>query len=374
MNKIAYTLSCAAILFVAGFAIATVAPGQDPVAPPGGTEAAPDAARKRDEPAEAIKAVPRAEPALLNPARADDERAIRAVSAAMTRAIEAADPEAVAATFAEDAEIVDETGEPTAGREAIRARFARTFEENPGVTLDVEVQSLRFLGPDSAVERGIATIRPAEDDAAASSGPYTVVYVKRDGRWLQASVEDHPTPVAPDPESNEPYLRDLAWMIGDWVNEDSEAVVWTHIRWDDGQNYILQEFSVRTAEGATLAGTQRIGWDPTRKQIRSWLFDSEGGFGEATWSRDDQGRWITKASGTRRDGSTAEATRILTPLDDHRVLWEAVDRTLDGEALPDRDSFIMVRQPPAPGAEAEPASPDRAPEGEGEVAPSPGGR
>ena len=29
--------------------------------------------------------------------------------------------------------------------------------------------------------------------------------------------------------------------------------------------------------------TQRIGWDPAAKQIRSWEFDSEGGFGEGTW-------------------------------------------------------------------------------------------
>jgi uncharacterized protein (TIGR02246 family) len=354
------------MVLCAGWAGATVRQGDTPKSPEG--QAAPTVAAQ--DPGDPKADAP--EPALLNPDRAVDERAIRAVSAAMIRGIEAGNAEAVASTFTEDAEIVDENGESTSGRNEIRARFARTFEESPGATLRIEVRSLRFLGQDTAIERGVATIQTAGDPESASSGPYTVIYAKRDGVWLQASVEDHPSPVATEQESNERYLQDLAWMVGDWVNEDSESVVSTRIRWDERKNFLLQEFTVSNADGSRLKGSQRIGWDPSRREIRSWIFDSEGGFGEAHWSRDDEGRWVTRAHGTRRDGSTAEATRILTPLDDHRVLWEVSDRMLDGEELPDRDSFVMVRQPPAPGSED--SSAKSRPTAKVEPAPRPDGR
>jgi hypothetical protein len=138
-------------------------------------------------------------------------------------------------------------------------------------------------------------------------------------------------------------------MVGDWVEESAEGVVLTSCRWDPGKNFLLEEFTIRAVGKPVLSGTHRIGWDAGRKQVRSWVFDSEGGFGEAAWSRGGEGRWVVRAHGTRRDGRTAEATRVLTRLDDHRMRWESVDRTLGGEAVPDV-AFIMVRKPPAPSA------------------------
>ena len=44
-----------------------------------------------------------------------------------------------------------------------------------------------------------------------------------------------------------------------------------------------------------LEGTQVIGWDPAAGTIRSWMFDSDGGFGEGTWSKKDNS-WIVKFS------------------------------------------------------------------------------
>ncbi len=122
----------------------------------------------------------------------------------------------------------------------------------------------------------------------------------------------------------------------------------TNTRWDEGKNFLLQEFTIRREGKAVVKGSMRIGWDAVRKQIRSWVFDSDGGFGEGFWSRDANGRWFVRVNGHRRNGDTVEATRVITPLEPHRIRWESVDRSINGQALTDGDAYIMVRRPPAP--------------------------
>jgi uncharacterized protein (TIGR02246 family) len=296
----------------------------------------------------------------LNPERASDEKAIRELVAAFTRAFNAADADAVAATFTDDAQVVDEHGKAFLGRDAIRGRFAQAFANNPGAVLALEVRSLRFPGPETAVEHGTATLHLPESSEPPEVSPYTVVYVKRGGRWLHASVEDHPAPPEDPSGTNESRLKEVAWLVGEWVNEGPEAVVLTSCRWDESKNYLLQDFTIKAVGKPVLSGTQRIGWDPARKQIRSWVFDNDGGFAESFWSRDAEGRWVIHASGTRRDGRVAEATRLLTRLDPHRVRFESIHRTLGGVAEPDGVAFVMVHKPPAPsapGASPKPAKP-----------------
>ena len=46
-----------------------------------------------------------------------------------------------------------------------------------------------------------------------------------------------------------------------------------------------------------MAGMQIIGWDPAAKQIRSWVFDSDGAFGEGVWNKQGN-RWYIQSTGT----------------------------------------------------------------------------
>ena len=39
-----------------------------------------------------------------------------------------------------------------------------------------------------------------------------------------------------------------------------------------------------------------IGKDAASEGLRSWTFESEGGFGEATWSRDGK-KWVLDSAG-----------------------------------------------------------------------------
>jgi hypothetical protein len=91
-----------------------------------------------------------------------------------------------------------------------------------------------------------------------------------------------------------------------------------------------------------MAGMQIIGWDPAAKQIRSWVFDSDGGFAEGRWTKKEDGWYIT-TSGTLPDGGKATSVNVITRVDDDGFKWRSVDRTVDGAVLPNIDEVLVVR-------------------------------
>lgn len=276
-----------------------------------------------------------------NEKKADEPDAIRAVVDAFLKAYNAKDANALAVLFTDDAEIEDEDG-VTRGRAAIKDRFAKSFADNEAGRLEIVTNEIRLLGPEAAIEEGTAKVSSGANDAAETSR-YSVFYVKQGGHWLQARIRDE----APSEVSAHDRLKDLEWMLGDWINESDDAVVYTTCRWADNGNFLLREFDMKIEGWIALRGTQRIGWDPLQKQFRTWLFDDEGGFGQGLVSRSGEA-WIIKMSGVRPDGQSASATSIITPLGKDRVGWQMVDRTIGGETAPSIDQFVMVRKPPDP--------------------------
>jgi uncharacterized protein (TIGR02246 family) len=276
------------------------------------------------------------------PAHPQDEKAIQLADEAFAAAYNAGDAKAIAALFAADGEIVNEEGESTQGRDAIERAFLLVFKEHPKTHIDLAGGSMRFIGPDTAVEDGVATVSYDPDEPVQRS-PYSVVYVKQDGKWLTASARDLPDET-PTPEEQ---LKQLEWLIGDWVDESPDALVVTSYRWTDNQYYIVSEFKIQKAGQPEMTGTQRIGWDPLAKTIRSWVFDSEGGFGEATWTRKGN-QWIVKRSGVTREGEIASSTNILTRVSKDRMTWQSRDRIVGGETTPDIAEVPITRKAPPP--------------------------
>ena len=82
-------------------------------------------------------------------------------------------------------------------------------------------------------------------------------------------------------------------------------------RWTDNHRFILGQFTVQIAGKPAMTGTQRIGWDPLKKTIRSWVFDSEGGFAEGTWTLDGN-KWVVKLTGVHP--GRQEQLRLREPL------------------------------------------------------------
>ena len=275
--------------------------------------------------------------------REPDVRAITDLLASFVKAYNSKDAKALGALFTPEAEIEDEDGNITRGRDAIVARFAQTLAGGEAGTLGVNTESLRFLGTDLAIEDGTASISTGTD-APPRNNRYSVIYARQGGRWLHARIRDEPE----DDDSAHERLKELEWMLGDWVNESDDEVVFTHCKWSDDGNFLIRDFDVKVEGRIALRGNQRIGWDPQQGRFRAWVFDDRGGFAEGLLSRDGD-RWVVKGTGVRSDGQSVSYTTAMTPVGKDRLRWEILDRTVDGEAVPGTDRFDLVRRPPNPG-------------------------
>jgi len=116
-----------------------------------------------------------------------DEKALRELHREFVAAYNKGDAEAIAAFYAPDADFVGIRGNAYHGRAAIKERTANFFAQNKGAKLTSPFGSLRFITSDVAIADRAEELTPA-----AVGGPgklqATVIYVKRDGKWLQASV------------------------------------------------------------------------------------------------------------------------------------------------------------------------------------------
>jgi uncharacterized protein (TIGR02246 family) len=268
---------------------------------------------------------------------AADEKAIRATAEDFIKAFNAADAKAIGALWATDAEYTDESGQAFQGRAAIEKEYVDFFKEHRGATMNVTIESIRFLGPDIAVEKGIAKVSFPSGNANTGSR-YTVVHARRDGKWVMVVGRDAPYV----PGSNEDYLKDLEWLIGDWTLEAKDRPLRLHFEWMAQRNFIKNTYLVMKDGKATLTGGQIIGWNPKLGRIVSWHFDAQGGFGNDVWTKDGS-KWVIEATGVFRNGSESAAVNIVTPIDADSFTWQSAKRTLDGVRLPDVKPVKIVR-------------------------------
>jgi uncharacterized protein (TIGR02246 family) len=283
-----------------------------------------------------------ATPALAEPpsARPEDEKAIRVVIDAFIAAVAKGDAKAIAGLFTEQGEAIGIGGEAIRGREALEAHYGSRFADGPGEKLEVDVELLHFLAPELARQDGRTRLIPP-DGGPTSASKYSANFLKTQGAWKIASLRELDDPAVPHHER----LKELEWLLGDWIEETGDAVIETTVGWSDDQNFLLRNYAIKIHGKVNLKGTQRIGWDPLTKQLKSWVFDSRGTSGEGHWSRNGD-RWIIKSTGVRPDGLTTSATQVLTRLGKDRLLWSSINRTLGGETRDDIDEFLMVRKPP----------------------------
>ena len=147
---------------------------------------------------------------------------------------------------------------------------------------------------------------------------------------------------SPSAEQTSP-LDDLAWMVGRWVDAERDSTVSTRCSWTQNHKFLTQSFSITIDGKAGLDGVQKIGWDPIEKRIRSWIFDSEGGFGEGRWIKDGN-RWEVKTTFVLASGERASAVNVYTYVDANTYCWQSVDRESGGEMLPSIPEVTVVRQ------------------------------
>src|SRR5688572_18311362 len=253
--------------------------------------------------------------------QAEDEAAIRKAVESYVAAFNQGDAKALAAMWSPEAVYTNPiSGEQVVGREAIEGQFAGIFADAQGAKLEAMTDSVQFISPGVAVEHGTAKVLVA--DQAPEESQYTAVYVKRDGQWLLDRVTEEDVLAAP---SQYEQLKDLQWLIGTWVDQDDVSRIETTYAWTKNQNFITCFFTVAVQDRIDMAGLQVIGWDPLAKQIRSWVFDSDGGFGEGLWTKKDD-RWHVQNAGTLPDGSRSSSLNIITRIDENTYTWQSINR------------------------------------------------
>jgi uncharacterized protein (TIGR02246 family) len=270
-----------------------------------------------------------------------EEKAIRQADEAFVRDYNKADTKALVAGFTEDAEVIEEDGSRYRGHGLIEQRLTETFAASPGVKLKVETGAIQFLSPDVVKAEGRTVVTPAK--GSPESRRHTALLVRRDGRWLISSIREEPDPLMTPHDR----LKELEWMLGEWVDEGPDSHIRVSCQWSEDGNFMIRTFIVKVQGKPVLTIHQRVGWDPLARQIRSWEFDSEGGYGEGKWSRDGE-RWVIKHSGVRPEGVTASATHIVSRERPDLVRWESIDRVLGNESVPEERTYAMVRVPPPP--------------------------
>ena len=136
-------------------------------------------------------------------------------------------------------------------------------------------------------------------------------------------------------------IRDLDWLIGAWSAKRDDTEVQTTYEWWGDKNFIRVNFSIKTKE-KNIAGFQMIARDSSTGQIRSWAFDPDGSFGEASWTRDGK-KWMQDSAAVLPDGATLSATNIFNRIDDDTFTFQSVERSLDGAPLPDIAPIRVTR-------------------------------
>ena len=285
------------------------------------------------------------------PAASAEEKAIIDGVIEFTRRYSSANAEGLAELFMDDASIVDPEGNATRGRAAVAEMYAGAFQESPGLKIESKVEEVRFLTPEVARVEGQSQLSSAKGDASEFTR-FSALLVRRDGKWRIAEIREYAAPAAD--VAPEERLKDLEWMVGEWVDESDDNRVQSEVRWADNKSYLVRTFKIEIQGEKGSSGTMFIGWDPQSGQIKSWVFDSNGGHGEGLWTRTGEKEWVVKAQGVLRDGRPTSATQVHTIINKDAVKTSSIDRIIGGQVAPDIVDIVMVRKAPAarPGVAA----------------------
>ena len=275
----------------------------------------------------------------------DDEAAIRKQIRAFSDAYNRGDLDALAALWTADAEFVREDGKVISGKAAIRDMLETGIKALKGYKQRIRVRNIRFVRPEVAMEEGSAYL--LAPDGTMQSGPYLAVWVKHGDKWLLSSVRDLPGSEddQDDKAPSYPRLKSLAWLIGEWTSRAGDVTV--SCKWAPNQAFIIQEFTSREPGGKVLSVSQWIGWDGPREEVRSWIFDSEGGFSVGSWEREGN-TWTAAVEGSLPDGRVGTSTGTYKYVNDDTFTWSSHDREVDEQPLPDMQVTFIRKKAPKP--------------------------
>jgi len=263
------------------------------------------------------------------PKRQADRQAIDKLTKDMIQGFAKRDAGAIADLWTEEGEFVRNDGEPTRGRAEIQKGYAEFFKTLKGKPkLEIQSEVLRFPSADIAVTEVMLRLRDEEGEIVAA-GRQDTVLIREGGQWKVALVRAWDRDTGLDPS-----LQELEWLIGTWHAVAKGRDVTSTYEWDENKAFIRGKFTVKEGDKVIESGTHMIGKDNAKGVIRSWIFQSEGAFGRAVWTREGK-KWTIDVHGVRADGRELTATVIYGQVDPNTFTWQAVNQALDDVPVED---------------------------------------
>jgi uncharacterized protein (TIGR02246 family) len=275
------------------------------------------------------------------PDREADKKAIEKLTKEIVKAFNNRDAAGIAAHWTAEGEFMRNDGQPVRGKAEVQKGyddFFKTLKAKPNVA--VQFDNLRFPSADTAVSEVTLRLKNADGEVVASSWRNTLL-VREDGQWKVAIVREWDRDVGLDTN-----LAELEWLIGTWQAATKEREVTLVYEWDEHKVFIRGKYTVKEGNKVVEAGTQMIGKDNAEGTIRSWVFQSDGGFGGGVWTRDGK-KWTVDVYGVLADGREMTATSIYVHLDANTFTWQATDQYLNGDSVADTKPIKVTKQKPA---------------------------
>ena len=267
------------------------------------------------------------------------EKEFRAAADSFVEAFKKRDAADIAAHWTQDGVYTNENGVRFVGREAIQTEYEALFAEAPqNLEMRIEVDSVRLLNPQTALEEGRAALVPQPPGESRVMSRYTAIHVKQAGKWLMADVRDTRVEL-PAHLGN---LQDLATILGSWKAVDEDRQVNVTCRWTPNERFILQTSTAAKASKVVSGALEIIGVDPSTGRITSWTFTYDGGHAMATWAPHENG-WTLQSVGVTGEGMETTAVNILSRKDDNALTWKSVKRTVGDALLPDTSEIVLQR-------------------------------
>lgn len=268
-----------------------------------------------------------------------EQAAVYKALEAFVTAFNANDPKGVAGHVTPDAEYIDEGSNHLIGAKQIEEVLGVYFKENKGAQLAVTPSGVRVVAPGIALEDAEAVITVPEKNTQTARR-VSLVYAKVEGAWKVASYREYPE-TNEEPVNTEP-LKDLAFLLGDWVDEGADSKVSTSFTLAKDGSHILREFVVSANGQEAMRGSQRIAVDPLTGSIKGWTFDSANGHGESIWTPNGDS-WLIRGTAVTQDGEVAAATYIIKPLGNDRIEIKTMHKVIGNQVEPDATA-VLVRK------------------------------
>lgn len=260
-----------------------------------------------------------------------DEQIIRTQADEFAKAYEARDAEKIANMWSNDCSFTDSDGQRYHGRDSILKLYQKWFKESGAHPITVKIDSIVFPSPDICLEEGTTVV------GASDKGRYMVVHQKTNGVWKMLNVVET---MCEQPMAKS--LKDLDWMVGEWSAKTSKAEVHMYVIPIAHGHFLAMRFCDVDGGKEVPQAFELVGNDPKNGRLISWHFGQDGGYGHGQWHKDGA-KWSNETLGLTAGGLSTSATYIYEPKDGEHFNWSSIDRTIEGQQLPDRRPIEVTR-------------------------------